>query len=193
LEEREVRGYLSERISNDGRGKGGFKTLFSVLQQRATSSIAWLPNTEGSVHGENRVGKGIHLSALIYKKGRKKESKKQVIKTKKTVLTMGSTIVKRFEFTYEMSWKAIKRYLDYTGIGCTVPRNCFREAFAQGLIDREDIWIDMIEQRNLASHIYDEDEIKEILGKIVAYKNAFQDLRLSLEGTMASPICPDSF
>ena len=95
LEECEVRGYLSEGISNDGRSKGGFKTLFSVLQQRATSSIAWLPNTEGSVHGENRVGKGIHLSALIYKKGRRKESKKQVIKTKNTVLTMGSTIVRQ--------------------------------------------------------------------------------------------------
>jgi len=90
-------------------------------------------------------------------------------------------IVKRFEFTYEMSWKAIKRYLDYVGIGCTGPRMCFKEALTQGVIEQGDIWIDMIEQRNLSSHIYDEDEIKEILEKIVDYKDAFAGLLLKLE------------
>ncbi|MBI4746677.1 MAG: nucleotidyltransferase substrate binding protein [Deltaproteobacteria bacterium] len=89
--------------------------------------------------------------------------------------------VKRFEFTYEMSWKAVKRYLDYTGIGCTGPRACFKEAFTQGVIEQEDIWIDMIEQRNLSNHVYDEDEIKEILGKIVDYKKAFESLLARLE------------
>ena len=39
----------------------------------------------------------------------------------------------------------------------------------------------MIEQRNLSRHFYDEDEIKEILGKIINYKNAFEKLLLSLE------------
>lgn len=95
-------------------------------------------------------------------------------------------VVKRFEFTYEMSWKAVKRYLDYIGIGCTEPRMCFKEALTQKAITREDIWIDMIEQRNLSSHIYDEDEIKEILGKIVDYRNAFQGLLLSLEERLKS-------
>jgi nucleotidyltransferase substrate binding protein (TIGR01987 family) len=90
-------------------------------------------------------------------------------------------IVKRFEFTYEMSWKAIKRYLDYIGLGCTGPRMCFKEALTQQVIENEDIWIDMIEQRNLSSHIYDEDEIKEILEKIVDYKEAFKGLLLRLE------------
>lgn len=90
-------------------------------------------------------------------------------------------VVKRFEFTYEMSWKALKRYLDYMGMDCAGPRNCFKEAFAQKVIGSQDIWMDMIEQRNLSSHIYDEDEIKEILGKIADYKNAFQDLLASLE------------
>ncbi len=85
-------------------------------------------------------------------------------------------VVRRFEFTYEMSWKCIKRYLDYIGIECTSPRDCFKEAFSQKIITDETVWIGMIEQRNLSSHIYDEDEIKEILGKIGDYKNAFQDL-----------------
>jgi len=90
-------------------------------------------------------------------------------------------VVKRFEFTYEMSWKCIKRYLDYIGIECRSPRDCFREAFSQKIIADETIWIDMIEQRNLSSHVYDENEIKEILDKIVGYKNAFQGLLQTLE------------
>jgi nucleotidyltransferase substrate binding protein (TIGR01987 family) len=90
-------------------------------------------------------------------------------------------VVKRFEFTYEMSWKCIKRYLDYIGIECHSPRDCFKEAFSQKIITDETVWIGMIEQRNLSSHVYDEEEIKEILSKIGAYKNAFQWLLQSLE------------
>ena len=74
-------------------------------------------------------------------------------------------VVKRFEFTYEMSWKALKRYLSFLGIEVTNPRNVFKEAYAQSIISGETIWLDMIEQRNLSSHIYDELEISEILDK----------------------------
>jgi len=49
------------------------------------------------------------------------------------------------------------------------------------MITDETIWIDMIEQRNISSHVYDEDEIKEILGKIGDYKKAFQGLLQTLE------------
>ncbi|MFO0794270.1 MAG: HI0074 family nucleotidyltransferase substrate-binding subunit [Candidatus Brocadiaceae bacterium] len=90
-------------------------------------------------------------------------------------------VVKRFEFTYEMSWKTIKRYLDYVGIECHSPRSCFKDAFSQKLINDEAVWLDMIEQRNLSSHIYDEDEIKGILDKINDYKDTFEKLLRSLE------------
>lgn len=89
--------------------------------------------------------------------------------------------LKRFEFTYEKSWKCIKRYLDYIGIECHSPRGCFKEAFSQKVITDETIWIDLIEQRNLSGHVYDEEEIKGILGKIDDYKNAFEKLLHSFE------------
>lgn len=41
---------------------------------------------------------------------------------------------KRFEFTYEMAWKALKRVLDYLGIDARAPRPVFKEAYAQGLL-----------------------------------------------------------
>jgi len=89
--------------------------------------------------------------------------------------------VKRFEFTFEMSWKAIKRYLAYVGIEALSPRACFKEAYAQKLIKSEDIWLDMIEQRNLTSHVYNQAEAAGILKKLSDYQAAFADLLTALE------------
>ncbi len=44
-------------------------------------------------------------------------------------------LIKRFELTYEMSWKSIKRYLEFLGIEAKNPRMCFKEAYAQQIID----------------------------------------------------------
>lgn len=90
-------------------------------------------------------------------------------------------IVKRFEFTYEMSWKALKRYLEFLGFEPKNPRATFKEAYSQGLIEDEDTWLEMIEQRNLTSHIYDESEIEEILNKRELYKETFLKLKSKLE------------
>jgi nucleotidyltransferase substrate binding protein (TIGR01987 family) len=89
-------------------------------------------------------------------------------------------VVKRFEFTYEMAWKALKMHLTFVGIEARSPRMVFKEAYIQNIIEDEDIWLDMIEQRNLSSHIYDEFEIREILDKISDYKFAFLKLKDNL-------------
>ena len=58
-------------------------------------------------------------------------------------------VVKRFEFTYEMSWKALRRYLEFLGFEANSPRMTYKEGFAQGIIQDEEVWLDMIEKRNL--------------------------------------------
>ena len=91
-------------------------------------------------------------------------------------------LVKRFEFTYEMSWKAIKRTLNMLGIeGVKSPRACFKEAFSQAMLADEAIWLDMIEMRNLSAHTYDESEIQQLEEKISAYIVAFKALLKELE------------
>lgn len=90
-------------------------------------------------------------------------------------------IVKRFEFTFEMCWKALKRYLDFLGMDMKSPRDTFKEAYSQGLLEEDGIWLGMIEQRNLCSHIYDEYQIQEILEKIESYKMAFLGVKRKLE------------
>lgn len=88
---------------------------------------------------------------------------------------------KRFEFTYEMAWKALKRVLDFLGIDATSPRMVFKEAYAAGLLVDERVWLDMIEMRNLSSHVYDENEMSRILLQLDSYLEAFEALLIRLK------------
>ncbi len=90
-------------------------------------------------------------------------------------------VVKRFEFTYEMAWKSLKRYLEYLGFSPKSPRQTFKEGFSQGIISDEVVWLDMIEIRNLSSHIYDEWQISEILDRLSEFRNAFQNLQKEIK------------
>ncbi len=85
--------------------------------------------------------------------------------------TMSTTIkdgvIQRFEFSYEICWKLIKYFLEYEGIeSAESPRSTFREAFSYGLIEDGDDWIDMLNDRNLTSHVYDEHIANEIYEKV---------------------------
>ena len=76
-------------------------------------------------------------------------------------------VIQRFEFSYELSWKLIKAYLSYHGIAeVRSPREAFKEAFAAGLITEGDLWIDMLEDRNLTAHTYDEAQARKIYHRI---------------------------
>jgi nucleotidyltransferase substrate binding protein (TIGR01987 family) len=95
-------------------------------------------------------------------------------------------VIQRFEFTFELSWKLMKVFLEYTGITeIRSPRTTIREAFAYGLIEDGDQWIDMMEDRNKTSHIYDEVEAKQIYQKI---KHNHNELLLKLAVKMEQEI-----
>ena len=70
-------------------------------------------------------------------------------------------VIQRFEFTFELSWKLMKSFLEYMGItDLRSPRATIREAYAYGLIEDGDKWIDMLVDRNKTSHLYDEEEVR---------------------------------
>lgn len=67
--------------------------------------------------------------------------------------------IQRFEFTFEVVWKTLKLYLERQGHECGGPRATLKKAFAENLIptaEESDIWLQMLEDRNLTSHAYDE-------------------------------------
>jgi nucleotidyltransferase substrate binding protein (TIGR01987 family) len=61
-----------------------------------------------------------------------------------------------YEFTFELAWKTLNDYLTFQSVSVKFPRDTIKEAFKYGLIDDGDIWMDMLEKRNLMSHTYDE-------------------------------------
>ncbi len=68
-------------------------------------------------------------------------------------------VIQRFEFSFELVWKALKLYLERQGHECGGPRPTLKKAFADGLIatpEEADVWLQMLEDRNLTSHAYDE-------------------------------------
>ncbi len=77
-------------------------------------------------------------------------------------------LIKRFEFTTELAWKACREkliQLGYTDINA--PKPVMKEAYANMLIDNENIWINIINDRNSTSHIYDKDEAREVCSRII--------------------------
>lgn len=80
-------------------------------------------------------------------------------------------IIQRFEYSYELAWKTLKDYLQENGviIAPITPRNVIKEAFAAGMIDNGQVWIDMMLHRNLLAHTYDFSKFKEVLKAIDDY------------------------
>lgn len=67
-------------------------------------------------------------------------------------------LIQRFEFTFELAWKTIKAVYEEEGLATTSsPKPILREAYAEGLIHDEQLWLDMLEDRNAVSHIYKEE------------------------------------
>ncbi len=75
-------------------------------------------------------------------------------------------VIQRFEFTFELLWKALKIYLEFKGIQTKTPRDSLKEAFRIQLIDKEEIFLNMLEDRNKTSHIYDQQTSEEIFERI---------------------------
>ncbi len=73
--------------------------------------------------------------------------------------------IQRFEYTYEIAWKMIRRHLDWMGVSAVKQlskRELFRKAAELGLIDNVESWFDYHQARNATSHTYDEEVAKEV-------------------------------
>jgi len=76
-------------------------------------------------------------------------------------------VIQRFEFTTELLWKTLKIILEYNGIDASGdPKHCIKEAFKYGYIKDDEIIFNMLDDRNLSSHIYDEKNSQEIFERI---------------------------
>lgn len=109
---------------------------------------------------------------------------KQATEVAKDDLAIDGTI-KRFELCYELAWKLIKAYLEDMGIICKNPRDCFKQAYINELIDDETVWMEMIDDRNLLVHTYTFEESRNVFEHVrKSYVHSFEYLyaRIDREG-----------
>jgi len=66
-------------------------------------------------------------------------------------------VIQRFEFSIELAWKTLKDYMEEDGFvfATITPRQVLKEAFAAKILKDGQVWMDMLDHRNLLSHTYD--------------------------------------
>ena len=92
------------------------------------------------------------------------ETLESVVLLPKDAIVRDATI-QRFEYTYELAWKMIKRHLDWAGFADTASlskRDLFREAAKAKLIADADAWFEYHQARNETSHTYEVTAAEEV-------------------------------
>jgi nucleotidyltransferase substrate binding protein (TIGR01987 family) len=75
-------------------------------------------------------------------------------------------VIGQFNLTFELAWKALQAVLRIHGAeGAETgsPREILQLGYKFGFINDATAWMQMLKKRNSSVHIYDEDEIDEML------------------------------
>ncbi len=75
-------------------------------------------------------------------------------------------IIQRFEYTFELAWKTLRDYLRHQGIESDLPRDTIKHAFSNRILSNGQVWIEMLESRNLMAHTYDESAFETAFHRI---------------------------
>jgi nucleotidyltransferase substrate binding protein (TIGR01987 family) len=95
---------------------------------------------------------------------------------------MKAGVIQNFEFSYELCWKSMKRWIEYN-VGSEIVdgvtrKELFRRGLENKLISDIDIWMEFHRARNISSHIYDDktaEEVYEIAAKFLDYAKKLLD------------------
>jgi len=105
-------------------------------------------------------------------------------RTDENSIVFKMAIIQAFEFTYELSWNLMKDYLVEQGVSILekTPRGTVKEAYAAGIIEDGQIWMDLIDTRNILSHAYSEEKANNAVIKITTiYVEEFSKLLIFLK------------
>jgi len=103
----------------------------------------------------------------------------EALSLEKTDIVRDSAI-KRFELCFDLAWKNIQIYARKEGIESQSPRSCVKTAFQLNLIDYDESWLEMLEDRNLTVHMYKEKYAEEVFTRLPKYLTLLKALAKSL-------------
>lgn len=100
---------------------------------------------------------------------------KEVLVIPKSSITRDSAI-KRFELCFDLAWKSIKNIAQKEGVECYSPRACLKTGFQLHLIEDEEGWLKIVDERNTSTHLYHEKTADEIFARLPSYVDLFEKL-----------------
>jgi nucleotidyltransferase substrate binding protein (TIGR01987 family) len=96
---------------------------------------------------------------------------REVLAQPKTAIIRDAAI-QRFEYSFETTWKAAQRHLrDVEGLDHGSPASVIRATHAVGLLDEAAarLGLEMVRDRNLTVHTYNERLAEEIFARLQSY------------------------
>ena len=96
------------------------------------------------------------------------------------------SVIQRFEYCYELSWKMLKRQLKNisqspANIETMDFKEMIREGAERGLIDNPEAWFEYRRQRNITSHAYNETKAISVYGTALNFFKDAKSLLLKLQ------------
>jgi nucleotidyltransferase substrate binding protein (TIGR01987 family) len=75
-------------------------------------------------------------------------------------------VIQAFEFTFETVWKLLKRLAEADGSTGASPKQAVIAAYKMGVVRDEILWLDMLRDRSLTSHVYQADLAEKIFSSV---------------------------
>ncbi len=93
-------------------------------------------------------------------------------------------VIGQFCLTFELAWKVLQAILRIHGAeeaGTGSPREILQLGYRFGFVEDSAVWLAMLKKHNTAAHLYNEDEIDEM---ILLIRDSFLPALLGLENTL---------
>ena len=92
-------------------------------------------------------------------------------------------LIQAFEYTHELAWNVMKDFFENQGDpNIHGSRDATRSAFRNRLISEGEIWMAMINARNLTSHAYDQNTAEQVVQEILkTYHQQFLQFEATME------------
>lgn len=93
-------------------------------------------------------------------------------------------VIAQFNLTFELAWKALQAVLrahGAEGAETGSPREILQLGYKLGFVQDSTVWLAMLKKRNTSVHIYDEDEIDEML---LLVRDSFTPAFIALQKTL---------
>ncbi|MEE0034813.1 MAG: HI0074 family nucleotidyltransferase substrate-binding subunit [Coprococcus sp.] len=97
-------------------------------------------------------------------------------------------VIGQFNLTFELAWKALQAVLKQHGVEeaeTGSPREILQLGYKVGFVNDQAAWLLMLKKRNVSVHIYNEDEIDEL---VILIRDSFIPEFTALEETLREKV-----